>query len=151
MKAVRYLFLIMLLFSLGACQDNKKDEQLPGEIVNNPLSADNPGDPSKMPFISFEKTDYDFGRIYEGERVKCVFKFKNTGQSDLIITSAKGSCGCTVPEYPETPIKPGEGGNISVEFNSSGRKGQQNKAVTVTTNAQPPTVVLSVKAMVVEP
>ena len=132
-------------------RSSKKRDQLPGEIVNNPLSADNPGDPSKMPFISFEKTEYDFGRIYDGERVKCAFKFKNTGQSDLIITSVKGSCGCTVPEYPETPIKPGEGGSISVEFNSSGRKGVQSKAVTVTTNAQPPTVVLSIKAMVIEP
>ncbi len=151
---MKYYVLFILLpvtLILGSCNSDKQNEQLPGEIVNNPLSAENPSDPSKMPFISFEKTVYDFGRIYEGERVKCTFKFKNTGQSDLIITSAKGSCGCTVPEYPETPIKPGEGGSISVEFNSSGRKGQQNKAITVTTNAQPPTVVLSVKAMVVEP
>ena len=145
-----HIFLLLLVGTLTfSCQNNKSDESLTG-VVNNPLSADNPADPSSMPAISFEKTEFDFGRIYEGEKVKCNFKFTNTGKSDLIITSAKASCGCTVPEYPKTPIQPGKGGTITVEFNSAGRKGQQNKAVTVTTNAQPPTVVLSVRAMIIE-
>ncbi len=141
-------FILLLAFGCGNKNDNSN---LTGDVVNNPLSADNPGDPSTMPQITFDKTVYDFGRIYEGEKVKCSFKFSNTGKSDLIITSAKASCGCTVPEYPKNPIKPGAGGSVTVEFNSSGRRGQQNKAVSVTTNAQPPTVVLTVKAMVVDP
>jgi hypothetical protein len=145
-----HIFLLAFIGILAfSCQNKTKDDSLTG-VVNNPLSADNPADPSAMPAITFETTEFDFGRIYEGEKVKCNFKFTNTGKSDLIITSAKASCGCTVPDYPKTPIKSGQGGSITVEFNSAGRKGQQNKAVTVTTNAQPPTVVLSVRAMIIE-
>jgi hypothetical protein len=145
---------IIILFTAGlfmfSCNQSKNDDSLTG-VVNNPLTADSSGDLSRMPAITFEQTDFDFGRIYDGEKVKCNFKFKNTGKSDLIITSAKGSCGCTVPDYPKNPVRPGEGGSVTVEFNSSGRKGQQNKTITVSTNAQPPTVVLTIRAMVIEP
>jgi hypothetical protein len=144
----RILFLIAFAFLATSCKNS--NDSLSG-VVNNPMTADSQTDGSKMPAISFERTDFDFGRLYDGERVKCSFKFTNTGSSDLIITNAKGSCGCTVPEYPKNPIPPGKGGTITVEFNSSGRKGQQNKSITVSTNAQPPTVVLVVRAMVVEP
>lgn len=146
----QFIIIFFVAVLLSACNNNK-NENLPGDIVNNPLTADGEVDASQMPYISFEKTEHDFGKIYEGEKVTCHFKFKNDGQSDLIITSAKGSCGCTVPEYPKEAIKPGSGGTIAVEFNSSGRKGQQAKSVTVMTNAQPPTVILAIKAMVIEP
>lgn len=144
------IFAFIACIFLFSCNQRKNDDSLTG-VVNNPLTADATGDASRMPAITFEKTDFDFGRIYDGEKVKCNFRFSNTGKSDLIITSAKGSCGCTVPEYPKNPVRPGESGSITVEFNSSGRKGQQNKTITVSTNAQPPTVVLTIRAMVVEP
>ncbi len=147
MKAPIFVVMIFCLFSVSCKQ---KNDNLSG-VVNNPLTADSNTDPDKMPAITFEKTEYDFGRIYEGEKVKCNFKFSNTGKSDLIITNAKASCGCTVPDYPKNPVKPGESGSVSVEFNSHNRTGQQNKSVTITTNAQPPTVVLIIRAMVVEP
>ena len=76
------------------------------------------------------------------------YKFKNTGNADLVISDAKGSCGCTVPEYPKAPIKPGEEGNIKVTFDSSGKGGRQNKSVTVITNAIPNTKVLTVTGLV---
>lgn len=149
MKTGFYIFIVgcLILFS---CKQNSTDSNLTN-VVNNPLSAETTPQQIPMPAITFERTEFDFGRIYEGEKVKYNFKFTNTGNSDLIITSAKGSCGCTVPDYPKTPIKAGEGGSISVEFNSAGRKGQQNKTITISTNAQPPTVVLTIRAMVVEP
>lgn len=147
MKAYILIAAISLLF-FQSCK--QKNDSLSG-VVNNPMTADSSSEADSMPAITFEKTEYDFGRIYEGEKVKCNFKFTNTGKSDLIITNAKGSCGCTVPDYPKNPIKPGEGGSVSVEFNSHNRTGQQNKSITVTTNAQPPTVVLVIRAMVIEP
>ncbi len=142
--------LLIAVFILFSCNRNSNNDSLSG-VVNNPMTAESHGELTQMPAITFEHTDFDFGRIYDGEKVKCHFKFSNTGKSDLIITSAKGSCGCTVPEYPKKPLRPGEEGTVTVEFNSSGRKGQQVKTISVSTNAQPPTVVLTIRAMVVEP
>lgn len=87
--------------------------------------------------ISFESNNYDFGKIKEGDKVTHEFKFTNSGATPLIISNATATCGCTIPEYPEEPIKPGEAGVIKVVFDSSGKSGMQNKVVTLTTNANP--------------
>jgi len=61
--------------------------------------------------MTFDKTSHDFGTITEGDKVTTTFGFTNTGDADLIIVDARGSCGCTVPQYPKnTPIAPGETG-----------------------------------------
>jgi hypothetical protein len=150
MKIIHFVFVLSILFFMS-CSNQSQSDNLSGDVVKNPKTASGQSGSESMPAIRFDKYEYDFGRIYDGERVKCHFKFENTGNGDLIISNAKGSCGCTVPDYPKTPIKPGEGGSIAVEFNSSGRRGQQVKSITVLTNAQPASVVLTVKAMVVEP
>ena len=72
------------------------------------------------------------------------FKFKNTGKVDLIISSAQGSCGCTVPQYPKQPLKPGTEATIDVTFDSAGKQGKQNKTVTLITNCIPSTKVLTI-------
>ena len=82
------------------------------------------------------------------KRFFTIFKFKNSGTDPLIITNAKGSCGCTVPEWPREPVAPGESGVIDVKFNSKGKKGKQNKRVTLTTNMVPSQQVLIVKGQV---
>ena len=82
-------------------------------------------------------TLYDFGTVAEGEQVQYSFRFKNTGNSPLIIADAHASCGCTVPEKPEQPVLPGQTGFIKVKFDSKGRPGKAHKTVTVTSNAQP--------------
>lgn len=89
------------------------------------------------PKFEFEKEIFDFGVIQEGESVQTTFKFKNGGKTPLIITDATATCGCTVPEYPKTPIKPGEEGTIKVVFNSQGKLGMQDKVVTIMSNASP--------------
>jgi hypothetical protein len=68
---------------------------------------------------------------------KLVLNLKNVGKTPLIITDATATCGCTVPEYPKTPIKPGEEGTITVVFNSIGKTGMQDKVVTIKSNANP--------------
>lgn len=88
--------------------------------------------------ITFEQTTYDFGQVNEGEKVSYQFKFKNTGKSPLIISNAMASCGCTVPDYPKTPVAPGQDGLISVVFNSANQSGKQNKIITISSNAVPP-------------
>jgi len=89
------------------------------------------------PVMSFPQTEFDFGTIKEGEVVKHVFKFTNTGKSPLVIQNASAPCGCTVPKWPKDPIAPGKTGEIAVEFNSRGKSGLQNKPVTIVANTQP--------------
>ncbi len=98
--------------------------------------------------LSFDKTEHDFGILSEGDIVETIFKFTNTGKSELIITSAKGSCGCTVPEWPKQPIMPGESGEIKVKFNSSGKPNLQQKNVTLVTNTASGKEVIKIKAQV---
>ena len=76
----------------------------------------------------------DYGRIIEGQKLAVSFRFKNSGDKPLIIESVHPACGCTVADYPKQPLKPGEEGEITGEFNSEGREGQQHKEIAVTTN-----------------
>lgn len=98
--------------------------------------------------MQFEQTDYDFGTVKEGEKVKHTYKFKNTGNEPLVISSAKGSCGCTVPKWPSEPIPPGGSGQIDVEFDSKGKPGKQTKRVTVTANTVPAQSFLNISGNV---
>ena len=88
--------------------------------------------------IEFAETEHDFGQVKTGTTVQHVFTFTNTGNELLIISNAKGSCGCTVPQWPMDPILPGETASITVEFDSKGKRGMQNKKVTLTANTDPP-------------
>lgn len=115
--------------------DSAKVDSLAG--LQSGLSDSKPVDSAAAPRIEFEKETYDFGSITSGEKVTYDFRFKNTGKSPLIISNAQASCGCTVPEYPSKPVKPGEEGVIKVVFDSSGKTGMQNKVVTITSNAIP--------------
>ena len=96
------------------------------------------------PIIEFSNVVWDFGEIKQGESVDYVFQFINTGSEPLIISNAKGSCGCTVPDWPKEPIPPNSMGEIAVQFNSGEKKGRQNKTVTLTTNCTPNTTILRV-------
>jgi hypothetical protein len=141
-------FSLVVLLSIS-CSSKHGNDSLPSDVVDNPASADGSnGDQSQM---SFETVEHDFGDIMQGEKVEFNYKFTNTGKSDLVITSHSTSCGCTVPAYPKGAIAPSEGGVITVAFNSSGKKGRQNKTVTLSTNGQPRDVVLTVKANIIEP
>lgn len=101
-----------------------------------------------IPAFEFVEESHDFGAIKEGDVVEHVFKFKNTGEAPLIISSATASCGCTVPVWPKEPIAVGEEGEIQVRFNSKGKSGNNNKTVTITANTYPKTSKLNIKAVV---
>ena len=100
------------------------------------------------PKITFDKTEHDFGTINEGDIVETIFAFTNTGKSELIILSAKGNCGCTVPDWPKEPILPGEKGEIVVKFNSDRKPNKQQKQITLTTNTDAGKEILMIKAQV---
>ncbi len=100
------------------------------------------------PRLSFDKTEHDFGILNEGDIVETVFTFTNSGKSELIITSAKSSCGCTVPEWPKEPILAGETGKIKVKFNTRGKPNKQRKQVTLRTNTDSGKEILTILAQV---
>ena len=102
----------------------------------------------KTTSAKFDETSYDWGTIAENEKMIHVFKFKNTGANDMIISDAHGSCGCTVPEWPKEPIKPGKSSQIKVIFDSKGKVGDQSKSVTITANTEPTNMVLMIKGKV---
>jgi hypothetical protein len=102
----------------------------------------------KFPKVELDKEIHDFGTITEGDVVETEFIVKNTGETDLIISDAKGSCGCTVPEPPKEPIKPGASAPIKVSFDSKNKPGQQEKTVTLTTNTENGHETFKIKAKV---
>ncbi len=103
------------------------------------------------PRITFDKITYEFGTIKAGKKIETEFEFKNTGKSELIIRKTKASCGCTASQPEKTKLKPGESSKIKVTYDSTGKKGNENKTITVISND--PTnssVVLSIKGIVEE-
>lgn len=139
-------FLILFLTGCGG----ENDRKLSTDVVNNPNSASGVQE-TKLPVIEFDKEIHDFGKLIAGEKAVYSFKFTNTGTDDLVISQVNSSCGCTVPNYPREAIKPGEGGVIKVTFDSSSRKGMQNKTITIVSNCQPNSTVIRVKAQVISP
>ena len=98
--------------------------------------------------IDFTKETHDYGTIKYGADGTCSFEFKNTGNAPLIISNAKGSCGCTVPEWPKEPIAPGAKATIKVKYDTN-RPGAINKSVTITSNAaNSPEKVIYIKGTV---
>ncbi len=150
MKKLLFIFLITIV--VFSCKNNNSEnnDEINTDIVNNPITANN-NDTSSLPAFKFKNTEHDFGIIIQGEKVSYTYKFKNTGGSNLIISSAHASCGCTIPKYTKTPVAPGKEGEIEVIFDSSGRNGMQHKTVTIMANTQPSEVEISFTAEIVNP
>ena len=127
---MKNLFLALMAASMlmVACNSNGSNVADNGSTTATAADA---------PMMKFEKETHDFGKIKAGDKVTYEFKFTNTGKSPLIVKDAIASCGCTKPEWPTTPIKPGENGVIKVTFNSVGKMGLQDKQITITANTKP--------------
>jgi hypothetical protein len=175
MRKIVYAFLIVAAAFLSACSNGDLEKRVtdlerrvaalegggvskasPNNTSNNtiqPVSETNAAPEQKpegpLPVMEFTEKMHDFGTISEGDVVTKVFKFKNTGEAPLIISNASSSCGCTIPSYPkDTPIAPGESGEIKVQYNSRGKKNQDSKVVRITANTWPTTNNLTIRAFV---
>lgn len=145
MKKYLILSLSALALTFTACGGNTEKKEAPATAVE----ASSAKAISNAPVMTFDRTIHDFGTIQEGERVETLFTFTNTGKSDLVIVDARGSCGCTVPEYPKnTPIAPGATGQIRVSFDSSNKPNLQQKTVTISANTDSGRETIRIKAMV---
>lgn len=147
----------LILMAAIALAASCKKAETPTPVVQQegpfppPKTAPAPEQERKGPFaeMTFDKTEHDFGQINQGDKASYSFNFENTGDVDLVITDAKGTCGCTVPDYPKDPIKPGERAKIKVEYSSAGKKGVQSKSVNITANTKNGREKLQIKATVI--
>ncbi len=162
-KTASVAIIAVALFSLAVMEfisfneerrQPKANPLVEGPIIQNGIDETNEGaikftmDPTS---IEFEESEFDFGQVTLGEQVSHVFTFTNTGDKPLLISKAKGSCGCTVPSWPQRPIAPGATGELLVNFDSEkGGVGNQAKTVTVTANTNPQKTTVTIKAQVVQ-
>ena len=102
------------------------------------------------PVMEFESSVIDYGLIEHNADGKREFVLTNKGNAPLIISNAKGSCGCTVPTWPKAPIAPGESASIGVKY-ATNRIGKFTKTITLTTNAPEKTKILTIKGEVKKP
>tara|TARA_B100000902_G_C27320221_1_gene923876 strand:- start:498 stop:941 length:444 start_codon:yes stop_codon:yes gene_type:complete len=136
---VRFLITLLLLLS---CDEPKVNKNMSDDKVNTQSD-------DKLTEIAFDNIFHDFGEIKEGDIVETIFEFTNTGTKDLFISHAVGSCGCTVPNYPKNiPIKPGESGEIEINFDSSNMPNIQSKLIKVFANIPSGSVFLRIQALV---
>lgn len=104
----------------------------------------------KQAEATFATLSHDFGTIQEAKGpVSCTFEFTNTGNKPLLIIDAVASCGCTRPEYPSKPIKPGKKGKIKVTYSPIGRPGFFKKTVKVKTNGKERNTTLHIEGKVI--
>lgn len=117
-----------------AAYSSAQAEQPVKRVVNVAVQASE----DKAAEIQFETVNHNFGTFSEQDPVvKCTFKFTNTGTAPLIIQQAIASCGCTVPTFTKTPVRPGESGTIDVTYNGKGKyQGHFKKVITVRSNAK---------------
>ncbi len=146
-KLVVTLTIAISTLAFVSCAKGNAKSKINKENVANATKRDS--EISKgAPIASFDKETFDFGTVAEGEVVKTTFQITNKGKSDLVITDAKATCGCTVPVWPKDPIAPGTTGNIEVSFNTNGKPNKQSKSVTLYTNTEKGTEVVKVTGMV---
>lgn len=99
--------------------------------------------------MKFEFEEYDFGNVNEGDDASVDFVFTNDGTEKLILTDVKASCGCTTPFWSKEPVMPGETGKITAKYNTQGRPGNFNKAITITSNVTGETKRIFIKGNVI--
>ena len=131
------------MFSFLACNESAS-KKINTDVAQTQISKDR-----KYAEITFDRIFHDFGNVEEGQIAKTIFTFTNTSKNDLYIVDARGSCGCTVPKYPKNvAIKPGETGEIEVNFDTTGRPNLQQKMVKVSANTATGGEMLRIQAFV---
>jgi len=137
---------VLLVFCLS-CKETTSNEVSTKDIYFD--EGYNELDNENIPLITFDENDYNFGIVIQGEAVKHIYKFTNTGKSDLLISNVSAECGCTTPkDFSRDPIKPGEKGEVLIEFDSTNKLGQISKEITILTNSIPPRKVVTISGEV---
>jgi hypothetical protein len=131
-KAILFLSAVFLTATYSCSQSN--------EANTDSTNADQPA-------IAFDNTEHDFGSVeWSGNGVH-EFVFTNTGKAPLLLSNVRSSCGCTVPEWPKEPVKPGDKASIKVSYNTK-LPGNFTKTITVYSNTADSPIVLRIKGNV---
>ena len=129
------LFAFVILACLIACKSNDKKTDAPPLTQEEKNKAVN--DSANFTTIQWvDSTTLSLGKLKKDREVEVTFRFKNSGDKNLIIENVSAGCGCTIPEKPEQPFAPGQEGVIKAKFNGSGH-GPISKTVTVIANTNP--------------
>tara|TARA_S200000501_G_C20816464_1_gene740767 strand:- start:368 stop:820 length:453 start_codon:yes stop_codon:yes gene_type:complete len=147
MRIINIIYVFLLV--LNSCAYHEEKNII--DLVQSPLTANSNFDEVAMPEIEIDQDFFDFGEIQQNKSVNREFIVRNIGNAPLIIRSVKGSCGCTVPEWPREPVLSGSQAIIKVTFNSGTKQGKQNQRVTLVTNAIPSTKVLTITGTILVP
>ena len=144
---MKKLFLMLSLAGASVFAFAQTAPAKPGDATTTTPAPD-----PNAPDFKWESTTIDYGTVKKGDESNGVreFKFTNAGKSALIISSCRGSCGCTVPTCPTEPILPGAKGTIKVHYDIN-RVGEFTKTVTVTSNAKSPNETLKIHGIVNDP
>lgn len=167
MKKYILPLLSIALFSMTSCNEEAKtsgeevvtqtettaaDVNMPApEVATEPQSPETGLSPEALAnptTMKVDRMEHDFGTITQDKPVVTTFTITNTGKNPLVISSAKGSCGCTVPKVPSAPLAPGASEKIEVSFDPKGKPGANAKTVTIIANTEPATTILNLKSLV---
>jgi len=118
-----YLAIIALQLSVIACK---------GKVENSDNSTNVNTTNGDLVYID---DFFDFGSITQGEIVSHTFRFKNSGEGNLIVKDIIPDCGCTKSKIDKMILKPNEEGKIEIMFDSKGWRGMQYKSVALRTNS----------------
>lgn len=153
-SAYRLTAFLVSAWALSGCllTDHREGGEVSTQDIRFPAAGYEDGAADGFPMITFDSTELSMGRIIQGARVEKRFRFTNSGKKPLVLSAVNSTCGCTVgKDWPREPIMPGGKGEITVTFDSEGRPGVQHKSVTVVSNANPPSTVLTLTGEVVGP
>lgn len=125
----------------------KEDAASKVKSENVAVAAERDANAGNFPVLKLDKEIHDFGTIMNGTPVETIFKYTNTGNSMLVVSNIKSTCGCTVPSNYTKEVAPGETGQFTVKFNGKGN-GKVSKSLTMTTNTEKGTQVVKITAMV---
>jgi hypothetical protein len=134
MKYFIFILSTVVLFSCTSTDKPATNEEATRDSVNRVAMADS-ANYTTLQWL--DSTTQDLGKIKDGSIVEISWKFKNTGDKPLIISDARGTCGCTIADKPNQPVAPGEEGLIKARFNSQGQGPEAHKTVTVDANTKP--------------
>jgi len=144
MKKVILGLSALCLIAFTSCKDNAASKVKSENVAE---AAERDANANSFPVISLDKTNHDFGTIEDGTPVETTFTYTNTGESMLVVSNIKSTCGCTVPSNWTKKVAPGEMGQFTVKFNGRGN-GKVSKSITMTTNTEKGKEVVRISAFV---
>ncbi|WP_299094737.1 DUF1573 domain-containing protein [uncultured Winogradskyella sp.] len=137
----------LCMIAFTSCKDDAASKV---NSENVAVAAERDANAGDFPVMELDKTVHDFGTIENGTPVETIFKYTNKGNSMLVVSNIKSTCGCTVPSNYTKEVAPGETGEFTVKFNGKGN-GKVSKSLTITANTEKGTEIVKITAMVNNP